>query len=69
MAEGRFRHYAENEYEALSAGTSAPGGRMLPILCISEQEFAFVAPGCEGTSSSPMELLEGVHAAVRGRAL
>ena len=43
--------------------------RMLPILCISEQEFAFVAPGCEGTSSSPIELLEGVHAAVRGRVL
>lgn len=43
--------------------------RMLPILCISDQEYAFVAPGCERTSSSPMELLEGVHEAVSGRAL
>jgi len=25
MAEGLLRHYAGNEYEALSAGTSAPG--------------------------------------------
>ena len=39
--------------------------RLLPILCVTDQEFGCVARGCEAASSSPLELLESVREAVR----
>lgn len=48
MAEGLLRYYAGKEYEALSAGTSAPGEKMLPILCISEEGVCLCGAWLQG---------------------
>jgi CheY-like chemotaxis protein len=37
--------------------------RLLPILCITNQEFAYAAEGCHSVTSSPVELLEAVVSA------
>lgn|SRR5689334_8074131 len=38
--------------------------RLLPILCINNREFTFPLSGCVGVENTPVELLEGVQAAV-----
>src|SRR6185312_11517435 len=43
--------------------------RLLPILCVTDQEFGCVARGCEAASSSPLELLESVREAVRSHSM
>ncbi|HKD80241.1 MAG TPA: hypothetical protein VKH81_11155 [Candidatus Angelobacter sp.] len=37
--------------------------KLLPILCITNQEFAYSADGCLSVTNSPVELLEAVISA------